>query len=111
MAIGELPVSQLKPPAGGLNLFVVVHKRPCDLNIRLFKNAIQVNRIAGIVRKDWVARSKFEIPAVKGTRAYLLADPQRAELKVTQTDSGVSIALPEKAPDAIASVVCVETKH
>ena len=47
----------------------------------------------------------------KINKAYLLADPQRAELKVTQTDSGVSIALPEKAPDPIASVVCVETKE
>ena len=60
----------------------------------------------------WPTTGKFEIPAVKGkiTKAYLLADPKRAELKVTQTDSGVSIALPEKAPDPIASVVCVETK-
>jgi alpha-L-fucosidase len=62
---------------------------------------------------EWPQNGAFEIPAVKGkiTKAYLLADPRRAELKVTQTDSGVSIALPEKAPDAIASVVCVETKR
>ncbi|MEI8293219.1 MAG: hypothetical protein WCG66_04405 [bacterium] len=55
----------------------------------------------------------FEIPAVKEkiTKAYLLADPQKAELKVTQTDSGVSIGLLEKAPDPIASVVCLETKE
>jgi alpha-L-fucosidase len=62
---------------------------------------------------EWPQNGAFEIPAMKGkiTKAYLLADPRRAELKVTQTDSGVSIALPEKAPDAIASVVCVETKR
>jgi alpha-L-fucosidase len=62
---------------------------------------------------EWPKTGKFEIPAVKEriTRAYLLADPQRANLKVTQSDSGVSIALPEKAPDPIASVVCVETKE
>jgi len=62
---------------------------------------------------QWPKNGKFEIPAVKEkiTKAYLLADPQKAELKVTQTESGVSIALPEKAPDAIASVVCLETGH
>jgi hypothetical protein len=27
---------------------------------------------------------------------------------VSQTEAGVSFALPEKAPDAIASVVCLE---
>ena len=61
---------------------------------------------------EWPQNGAFEIPAVKEkiTKAYLLADPRRSELKVTQTDSGVSIALPEKAPDAIASVVCLETK-
>jgi alpha-L-fucosidase len=62
---------------------------------------------------EWPKTGKFEIPAVKGkiTKVYLLADPQRANLQVTQTHSGVSIALPEKAPDPIASVVCVETKE
>jgi hypothetical protein len=30
----------------------------------------------------------------KITKAYLLADPQRAGLKITQTDAGASIALP-----------------
>jgi hypothetical protein len=47
---------------------------------------------------------------VKGkiTRAYLLTDPERKPLAVTQTASGVSIALPAKAPDPIDSVICLE---
>jgi alpha-L-fucosidase len=58
----------------------------------------------------WPTNRKFEIPAVKQkvTRAYLLADPARKSLAVTQTASGVSIALPAKAPDPIDSVVCLE---
>ena len=58
----------------------------------------------------WPAAGKFELPAVKGkvAKAYLLADPNRTELKVTRTDDGVSIALPSAAPDPIASVVCCE---
>jgi len=49
---------------------------------------------------QWPKNGKFEIPAVqeKITKAYLLADPQKAGLKLIQSDSGVSIALPEKAP-------------
>ena len=55
---------------------------------------------------------QFEIPAVKGkiTKAYLLADPKHGKLKVWQTKKGASITLPKKAPDAIASVVCLEIK-
>ena len=62
---------------------------------------------------QWPTNCVFEIPAVKEkiTRAHLLADPQKAELKVAQTESGVAISLPAKAPDAIASVVCLETKQ
>ncbi len=61
---------------------------------------------------DWPEGGKFQLPAVKGkiTKAYLLADPKRAELKLTQTEASVSIALPAKAPDPIASVLCLETK-
>ncbi len=61
---------------------------------------------------QWPATGQVELPAVKGkiTKAYLLTDPQKAELKVTQTETGVSIALAAKAPDPIASVVCLEAK-
>jgi len=57
---------------------------------------------------QWPENGKFKIPAVKQkiTKAYLLADPQKAGLKVTQSDSGVSIALPGKASDPTDSVVC-----
>jgi len=62
---------------------------------------------------DWPENGKFQLPAVKEkiTKAYLLADPQQTALKATQSGAGVSLALPEKAPDSIASVVCVETKE
>jgi len=54
--------------------------------------------------------NQFEIPAVKGkiAKAYLLADPKHKKLKFKQTEQGVSIKLPKQAPDAIASVVCLE---
>ena len=60
---------------------------------------------------NWPA-GKFELPAVKGkiTKAYLLADAEHRKLKFKQTNKGVSLALLEKAPDAIASVVCMEIK-
>ena len=56
----------------------------------------------------WPA-GRFVLTGVKGrvTTAYLLADPQRAPLKIAQTGDNVSVALPDKPPDAIASVVCV----
>ena len=61
---------------------------------------------------DWPENGKFQLPAVKDkiNKAYLLADSKRTELKVAQTEAGVSIALPVKAPDPIASVLCLETK-
>jgi alpha-L-fucosidase len=53
---------------------------------------------------------KFDLTAMKGTvsKAYLLADPSRTPLKVSQVDDKVSIALPATAPDAVASVLCLE---
>jgi len=41
-------------------------------------------------------------------QAYLLAD--RKKLPVEQTESGVTIKLPEQAPDKIVYVVCLEIK-
>lgn len=60
---------------------------------------------------QWPENGKFEIPAVKEkiTKAYLLADPKHTKLQVVQGKTGVFIMLPAKAPDAIASVVCLET--
>lgn len=57
---------------------------------------------------NWPTSDKFELQGLqsKVTSAYLLAD--RKELKVDQTATGVSLALPAEAPDKIASVICVE---
>jgi alpha-L-fucosidase len=59
----------------------------------------------------WQA-GKIELPAVKGkvTKAYLLADETHTALDVKQTDTGVTISLPDKAPDAIASVLCLDIR-
>ena len=54
---------------------------------------------------------EFTLPAIKQTvkRAYLLADPKRTPLPLTQSQGSVVIGLPAHAPDTIASVLCVET--
>ncbi len=56
----------------------------------------------------WPADGKFEVPGLEGKvkKAYLLAGHQK--VGVNQTTSGVSLALPDQAPDKIASVVCLE---
>jgi alpha-L-fucosidase len=60
----------------------------------------------------WPDNGKFELPAVKNKiiRAYLLADPKQRKLKFKQTSQGVRLTLPDAAPDAIASVVCLEIR-
>lgn len=57
---------------------------------------------------DWPADGKLEV-ALKSTvtRAYLLNSPA-SDLTVTQKDDGLSIAVPERAPNAIASVIALE---
>ena len=56
----------------------------------------------------WPANGKFDLTGLqsKVTKAYLLAD--RKNLKVDQTDAGVTISLPAGAPDKVASVICLE---
>ena len=58
----------------------------------------------------WPA-GQIQLPGVKGkiTKAYLLAD-RHHPLKFQQTAQGVTIQLPEKAPDAIASVLCLKVR-
>ncbi len=53
--------------------------------------------------------AKFDVPAFKGkiTKAYMLADPGTV-LTVTQDGKKASVALPDKAPYAIASVLALE---
>ena len=57
---------------------------------------------------NWPASQKFELAGLqsKVKKAYLLADHK--DLKVQQTEAGVTLSLPEQAPDKIASVVCLE---
>ena len=56
----------------------------------------------------WPADGKFELVGLqsKVAKAYLLA--ACSDLKVYQTDAGVTLSLPAAAPDKIASVVCLE---
>jgi alpha-L-fucosidase len=55
----------------------------------------------------------FSLTGAKGTvaKAYMLAAPSRASLKVTQDGGNVSVALPDRAPDPIASVLCLEMQR
>ena len=61
---------------------------------------------------DWPKDGRLVL-AEKGvlpvTAAYLLADPQRTPLRVTQDPDGVELAVPVQAPDRIASVIVLET--
>lgn len=58
----------------------------------------------------WPA-GEFVLPAMSGkvSKAYLLADPQHASLRVTQNSSAVIVTLPAQPPDRIASVVVLES--
>jgi len=57
---------------------------------------------------NWPKDGRLELPALKEniTKAYLLVDPS-AQVTVTQTVNHVMLTLPEKAPDPVASVVCL----
>lgn len=57
-------------------------------------------------------KKELVVPGLKDTveKAYLLADPDKKSLTVSKSGDDVSIQLPEKSPDAIASVVVVEVK-
>jgi len=44
------------------------------------------------------------------TAAYLLSDKSHTPLKITNSSTGLDIALPTKAPDPIASVLVLKTK-
>jgi len=59
---------------------------------------------------NWPADRKIELPGLqsKVMKAYLLAN--HAEVPATKSGSGVTLYLPENAPDKIASVVCLEIK-
>lgn len=58
----------------------------------------------------WPSDQKLQVPATgsKIHRVYLLSSPKRP-LRFKTTDRGFVVELPNKAPDAIASVVVMET--
>ena len=58
---------------------------------------------------DWPESGKLELPGLQGKvkKAFLLANGE--QLQVEQTAASVTLKLPAKAPDKIASVVCMET--
>jgi alpha-L-fucosidase len=61
---------------------------------------------------QWPANSQLVIGGLKSnmTRAYLLADSSKKELKSKRLNNlDVLLALPEKAPDAINSIIVIET--
>ncbi len=55
----------------------------------------------------------LELPSIPESiqKVYLLADTEKTELTFTQSENGISITLPETAPDAVASVLCFELKE
>ncbi len=55
----------------------------------------------------------FDLSGVKGkvTKAYLLADPERHALVFSQDGGKLTVKLPDQAPDAIASVLCLEVSN
>jgi alpha-L-fucosidase len=57
---------------------------------------------------DWPT-GKLSAPAIQQSvaKAYLLSSPAN-ELKVSQTDEGVSIEVPKQAPNTIATVIVLE---
>jgi len=78
-----------------------------------------------ITAKDWRCTTKpgrlylhffkwpeppFELAGVRGEvrKAYLLADVKRTPMGVKQTGDKVSLTLPGKVPDSLATVVCLE---
>jgi len=59
---------------------------------------------------EW-PHATFTLPAMqaKVTKAYMLADTSHKALKFSQSASGITVKLPGKAPDPIASVLVLQT--
>ena len=60
---------------------------------------------------DWPKDGKFQVPGLKNKveDAYLLAGPDK-HLKTVSDDAGVTISVPQTAPDKIASVIVLKIK-
>ncbi len=57
---------------------------------------------------NWPADGKLVVPMTDAaTSAFLLADPG-TKLETASSDAGLTVTLPAKAPDAIASVVEID---
>jgi alpha-L-fucosidase len=58
---------------------------------------------------DW-PKGDLNVPSLKNkvVKAYLLADPEKKPLQFASNDKGVTVKVPENAPDPIASVVVLE---
>ncbi len=68
----------------------------------------KANRIYAYIF-DWPEEGSLTIPELKSiSKAWLLADTQKSALKVTNSESGITIQLPAEAPDKIATVVVLE---
>ncbi len=61
---------------------------------------------------QWPEETKLIVPDtnLKVSKAYLLSDKKQSSLPIQQTDAGLVINLPAKAPDPIASVIVLEHK-
>jgi alpha-L-fucosidase len=59
---------------------------------------------------DWPKDGKLRVPSWEKmvTKSYLLESP-RQKLKFTKDSNGITLQLPARAPDSIASVVVLET--
>ncbi len=57
---------------------------------------------------NWPADGQLNIPEIQSaSRAWLLADPS-AQVEINRPGSGITLQLPETAPDQVASVVAIE---
>lgn len=62
---------------------------------------------------QWPANSQLVVGGLKNnpTRAYLLADPSKKELKSKRLNNlDLVLSLPEKTPDAVNSIIVIETE-
>ena len=57
--------------------------------------------------------ARFELAGFNGQveKAYMLADPDRKPLRYAVSEGKATVDLPEKANDAIDSVLCLEVKN
>jgi alpha-L-fucosidase len=58
---------------------------------------------------DWPGDGLLNIPELKETgKVWLLSDTDRSAVTVTSSNGGITIQLPETAPDSIATVIAIE---